>query len=113
MPYHLDEEHAKQTVVGQLFAPSMFTLSVSTRLTHDTGYYEIATVAGLGIDELRMSKPVLAGDELQVQVAIVAMRASQSKPGMGVVTTRHTVSNQRGEAVLSYVFSALVYKRPR
>src|SRR5437870_1708009 len=73
MPYHLDEEHAKQTVVGQLFAPSMFTLSVSTRLTHDTGYYEIATAAGLGIDELRMSKPVLVGDQLQVQVAIVAM----------------------------------------
>ena len=112
MPYHLDEEQAKQTVVGQLFAPSMFTLSVSTKLTHDTGYYEISTVAGLGIDEVRMSKPVLVEDQLRVKVAIVSMRESQSKPGLGVITTRHTVINQRGEVVLSYVFSALVYKRP-
>ena len=112
MPYHLDEEQAKQTVVGQLFAPSMLTLSISTKLTHDTGYYEISTVAGLGIDKVRMLKPVLVEDQLRVKVTIVSMRESKSKPGLGVITTRHTVINQRGEVVLSYALAALVNKRP-
>lgn len=113
MPYHLDEEEAQKTVVGQLFAPSMLTLSISTKLTHDTGYYKISTVAGLGIDEVRMPKPVLVEDQLQVKVTIVSMRPSQSKPGLGVITTRHTVINQHGGVVLSYVLAGLVNKRPQ
>lgn len=104
MPYHLDEARARQTLVGQLFAPSMLTLSISTKLTHDTGYYEISSAAGLGIDDVRMSKPVLVEDRLQVRVAIVAMREPRSKPGLGVITTRHTVINQHDEVVLSYFF---------
>jgi acyl dehydratase len=112
MPYHLNEEQAKQTVVGQLFAPSMLTLSISTKLTHDTGYYEISTVAGLGIDEVRMPKPVLVEDQLKVKVAIVSMRESKSKPGLGVITTRNDMINQHDEVVLSYLLSGLVNKRP-
>ena len=42
-PYHADESYAKKTLVGQLFAPSMLTLAISTRLSHDTGYYEMST----------------------------------------------------------------------
>src|ERR1700704_83961 len=73
-PYHLDEEHAKGTLIGRLFAPSVLTISISVKLTHDTGFYEISPVAGLGIDELRMPKPVFADDELRVKLMIVVKR---------------------------------------
>ncbi|WP_089942397.1 MaoC/PaaZ C-terminal domain-containing protein [Candidatus Entotheonella palauensis] len=110
-PYHLDEEHAKKTLVGQLFAPSMLTLSISTRLSHDTDYYRISTVAGLGIDEVRMLKPVLVDDQLKVKVTIISKRVSKSRSGLGIMTTKNEVINQNNDVVLSYSLSALVNQR--
>jgi len=110
--YHLDEAEA-QKVVGQLFAPALLTLCISFKLTHDSGYFEILPAAGLGLDEVRMPKPVFVDDQLQVKVSIVAKRNSQSRPGLGVLSHKTEVLNQHGEVVLSYVVPALVYKRPQ
>jgi acyl dehydratase len=111
-PYHLDEERARDTLIGQLFAPSALTFCVSVKLAHETAYYEASTVAGLGIDELRMPKPVLPGDELRVKLTIMDKRASKSRPGTGVITTKTEVLGQHGEVVLAYQLAALVNKRP-
>ncbi len=110
--YHLDEEEAKR-VVGQLFAPGTFTLCIGVKLTHDSGFYEISPVAGLGLDEVRMPLPVFVDDQLRVKVTIVSKRDSKSKPGLGVMVSRHEVINQRGAVVLSYLLSALIFKRPK
>jgi len=110
--YHLNEDEAKK-VVGQLFAPAMLTLCISAKLTHDSGYFKVSPAAGLGLDEVRMPKPVFVADQLQVKVTIVAKRDSQSRPGLGVLTNKTEVLNQHGAVVLSYVLSALVYKRPQ
>jgi acyl dehydratase len=110
--YHLDEEEAKK-VVGQLFAPALLTLCISFKLTHESGYFEILPAAGLGLEEIRIPKPVFVGDELQARVTVVAKRDSQSRPGLGLLSHRTEVFNQHGELVLSYVVPSLVYKRPQ
>ena len=112
-PYHLDEDQAKQTLVGRLFAPSALSFCISVRLAHDTAYYEISTVAGLGIDDLRMPKPVLPDDDLRLKVTIVDMRDSKSRPRMGIVVTKVELLNQSDEIVLSYRLSGLVNRRPQ
>jgi len=112
-PYHVDEEQAKRTMVGRLFAPSILTLAISVRLSHESGYCDISSVAGLGIDELRMTKPVLVDDELKVKATVMSMRESKSRPKLGVMTTRIEVINQNGEIVLSYLLSGLVNRRPQ
>jgi acyl dehydratase len=109
--YHLDEAEA-QKVVGQLFAPALLTLCISFKLTHDSGYFEILPAAGLGLEEIRIPKPVFVDDELQVKVTIVAKRESQSRPGLGLLSHKTELFNQHGELVLSYVVPSLVYKRP-
>lgn len=109
--YHLDAAEA-QKVVGQLFAPALLTLCISFKLTHESGYFEILPAAGLGLEEIRIPKPVFVGDQLQAKVTIVAKRDSQSKPGLGVLSHKTEVFNQHGEMVLSYVVPSLVYKRP-
>ena len=58
-----------------------------------------------------MRKPVVVEDQLKVKITIVAKRDSKSKPGLGIVTTKHAVINQHGEVVLSYVLSVLVHKK--
>ena len=110
--YHLDEEEAKR-VVGQLFAPGTLTLCIGVKLTHDSGFYEISPVAGLGLDEVRMPVPVFVDDQLRVKVTIVSKRDSKSKPGLGIIISRHEVINQRGVVVLSFLLSALIYKKSK
>lgn len=110
--YHLDEVEA-QKVVGQLFAPATLTLCISFKLTHDSGYFEILPAAGLGLEEIRIPKPVFVDDQLQAKVTVVAKRDSKSRPGLGVLSHRTEVFNQHGELVLSYVVPSLVYKRPQ
>jgi acyl dehydratase len=110
--YHLDEEAAKR-IVGQLFAPGTLTLCIGVKLTHESGFYEISPVAGLGLDEVRMPVPVFVNDQLKVKVTIVSKRDSRSKPGLGVIISRHEVINQRGVVVLNFLLSALIYKRSR
>ena len=110
--YHLDEVEAKR-VVGPLFAPGTLTLCIGVKLTHDSGFYEISPVAGLGLDEVRMPVPVFVDDQLKVKVTIVSKRDSKSKPGRGVIISRHEVINQRGVVVLSFLLSALIYKRSK
>jgi acyl dehydratase len=87
--------------VGQLFAPSMLTLTINAQLTHGSRFFEIATVTGLGIDEVRMSKPVLIDDQLQVKLTMVSKRDSQSKSGLGVMTNKIEVINQRRSAAIA------------
>lgn len=110
--YHLDEAEA-QKVVGQLFAPALLTLCISFKLAHDSGYFEILPAAGLGLEEIRLPKPVFVDDQLQAKVTIVAKRDSQSRPGLGLLSHKTEVFNQHGEVVLSYVVPSLVYKRSR
>lgn len=108
--YHLDEKEARR-IAGQLFAPGTLTLCIGVRLTHDSGFFEISPVAGLGLAEVRMPAPVFVDDQLRVRVTIVSKRDSKSKPGLGVIISRHEVINQRGAVVLSFLLSALIYKK--
>ena len=110
--YHLNEEEAKK-VVGQLFAPGTLTLCIGVKLTHDSGFYDISPVAGLGLDEVRMPVPVFVDDQLRVKVTIVSKRESKTKPRLGIITSRHEVIKQQGTVVLSFLLSALIYKRPK
>lgn len=109
--YHVNEDEAKW-VVGKIFAPGTLTLCVGAKLTHDSGFYEISPAAGLGLDEVRMPLPVFADDQLKVKITIISKRESRSKPGLGVMVSKHEVINQRSEVVLSFLLSALIYKKP-
>ena len=109
--YHLDEKEAER-VVGRLFAPLMLTLSISIKLVHDTGFFEIQPVAGLGMEDVRLPKPVFVDDELKVRVTVVAKRDSKSKPDLGLLSQKTELFNQHGDLVVSYVVPSLVYRRP-
>ncbi len=110
--YHLDEAAAEK-IVGALFAPLALTMCIAIKLTHQSGFFEIEPVAGLGLEDVRLLKPVLAGDELHVKITVVAKRDSNSKPDLGLITQRTDVLNQNDEMVFSYVIPTLVYKRPQ
>lgn len=112
MPFHLDEEVAKLTPVGKLFASSIHTIAMAIRLSHTMMKEELAVMAGLGWQDVRFPNPVCAGDTLHMRAEVVEKRESRSKPDRGIVVSQNTVLNQRDDVVAEYKIVTLMMKRP-
>lgn len=67
--------------------------------------------ANLGWTDIEFTKPVQVGDTLQSRSTIVEVRDSSSRPTEGIASVRTEALNQRGERVLRYQRSLLVYRR--
>ena len=95
---HLDEESMKASEFGTRIVNSCFTLSLMVGVSvGDTTLG--TTIANLGWDGVRFTRPVLIGDTLRVETTVDEMRPSQSRPNTGVVVFVHRCFNQRGEQV--------------
>ena len=108
--FHMDEDDESTLRLGGIIASSLHTLSVCTRALVDA-QGELAIISGLGIEQVRLPKPVRPGDELQVEAHWTELRRSQSKPDRGLVTLRFKAVNQKGEIVLESGFKYLVARR--
>jgi acyl dehydratase len=69
-------------------------------------------IAGLGFDEMRMHKPVYAGDTLRSLSIVEAARRSKSKPDRGIVIYNTQLINQNDELVFSIKASTLMATDP-
>jgi len=69
-------------------------------------------IVGAGFDEFRWPTPVRPGDELRVETEVLEVRASKSRPDIGVVKIRTTTYNQKNEAVQVKVGNLMVPRRP-
>lgn len=95
---HIDHDYARSTEFGRPLMNSLFTLGLVIGLSViDTTFG--TTVGNLGFEETLFPKPVFAGDTIRVETEVVALRASKSRPGQGIVTFLHTAFNQRDETV--------------
>ncbi len=108
---HLDAAFSATQPFGQRLMNSMWTLATMvgasvTQLTQGT------LVAQLGLSDISFPHPLFAGDTLYTATEIVAVRASASRPGQGIVTMRHTGRNQDGEVVALATRVALMWAAP-
>lgn len=110
-PMHTDAERAAKGPFGTLVASGWHIAAVSMRVFVQAGGYGTTPVVGLGIDELRWQQPVRAGDTLTFVREVIELRRSTSNPGHGIVRTRVSVRNQRGESVMTLVTAGRVAAR--
>ncbi|HVB66305.1 MAG TPA: MaoC family dehydratase [Acetobacteraceae bacterium] len=110
-PAHLGEETAKDSLFGLFCASGWQTGSVTMRLIFET-LPIVRGGMGAGIEQLRWLRPVLPGDSLRVEITVLAVRPSASRPGSGVVTYRCTTRNQHGEPVQEFTTTVLMPRRP-
>jgi acyl dehydratase len=117
--FHLDEEEGKKSLFGWLAASGWHVGSACMSLMVATGQRvmkeeqargEKVAVWGPspGFRDLRWIKPVLAGDTVSFASVIVDKRTSASRPGWGIIQSRTTGTNQRGEEVYSITATAFV-----
>lgn len=108
-PIHFDHHYAAQTEFGKPLVDSTFTLALVTGQSVTDVTQNV--FANLGWDEVRLPAPVVEGDTIYSQSEVLSTRESASRPHVGIVTVRTTGYNQRGEVVISFSRTAMVYKR--
>jgi acyl dehydratase/ribonuclease HI len=109
-PFHLNEAAGQQSVFRGLAASGWHTAAATMRLIVDAMHLAGGSV-GLG-GEITWPRPTRPGDTLRLEVEILDVRQSRSKPNQGVVTARCVTFNQNGEQVQVLTTKILSFKRP-
>lgn len=99
-PMHLSQEAGAASILGGLSASGWHSACMLMRMMIDSYLLDAASEGSPGIDTMEWKRPVLAGDVLSGQSAVVSARPLRSRAGIGIVKFRHELRNQRGETVL-------------
>lgn len=111
-PFHLDETAAQQSMFRGLAASGWHTAAMTMRLLVGSEFQPAGGLIGAGMDELNWPKPVRPGDELHLNIEIIGVRSSKSRPSQGFIRVRTTTLNQHDEPVQVFVGNLLVIARP-
>jgi acyl dehydratase len=111
-PFHLDAAAAQHTIFHGLAASGWHTAALTMRLLVESEFRPAGGVVGAGFDEIRWPRPVRPRDELRIEIEVLEVRPSKSRPDLGLIKVRTTTLNQNGEAVLISIGNLLVLRRP-
>jgi acyl dehydratase len=106
---HFNNAYAERTQFGRPLVDSTFTLALVTGLTVPDVSENAA--ANLGWTDVRLPAPVYAGDTIWAETEVLETRESRSNPDVGIVTVRSRGVNQRGEVVIEFKRTFMLYKR--
>ena len=112
-PWHIDEQAAKASFFGGLTACSahIFSIFCITSPQWQNGVI-MQAMASLGFDEMRMLKPVYAGETVRCVTTVDSVRVSNSKPDRGIVVYASELLNQENEPVFSIKCTTLMARDP-
>ncbi|MCP1413597.1 MaoC family dehydratase [Paenarthrobacter sp. A20] len=105
---HIDANFAEKTKFRRPLVNSTFTLALVTG--QSTIDLSMNVFANMGWDEVRMPHPVYEGDTIYSRSKVLAIRSSNSRPGLGLVTVATEGFNQDGIIVISYRRTFMVYR---
>jgi acyl dehydratase len=106
---HFNTPYAERTQFGKPLVNSTFTLALITGMTVPDTSENAA--ANLQWTDIKLPRPVFAGDTLWAESEILELRESKSNPSVGIVTMRCRGVNQRREVVIEFKRTFMVYKR--
>jgi itaconyl-CoA hydratase len=106
---HFNDAYAEHSRWGRPLVNSCLTLSIVSGLSvPDTSEN---AVANLSWTDIRLPKPVFAGDTLWAESEVLQTRASESNPEVGIVTIRTRGLNQHGDVVIEFVRAFMISRR--
>ncbi|APG81727.1 MaoC family dehydratase [Corynebacterium pseudotuberculosis] len=108
-PIHFDAHYASQTEFGRPLVDSTFTLALVTGQSVTDISQNV--MANLGWDRVRLPYPVFEGDTIYSQSEVLDKRESKSRPNVGIVQVRTIGYNQKGEIVITFERTIMVYKK--
>ncbi|CAM5770512.1 enoyl-CoA hydratase [Labrys miyagiensis] len=84
-PFHLDEEAARDTILGGLAASGWHACSIMMRLNCDGFLLNSTSMGAPGIDEVKWLAPLRPDVTLSVRRTTLEARTSKSRPDLGFV----------------------------
>jgi len=100
-PFHLSEEAARGTMLGELCASGWHSCSILMRMSADGFVLNSSSMGAPGVDEVQWLRPIRPNDELTLRATMLAKRTSNSRPDMGFVNVQLELFNARRERVMS------------
>ena len=110
-PMHLDEEAAKNTLVGGLCASGFHTCAMMMRMVCDGILNRVVSLGSPGVDEVRWVRPVRPGDVLSVRYLAREKRILASRPDVGMCKVIVDLVDDKGEVVASWTTNQLTRVR--
>jgi len=111
-PFHVDADAAVGSPFGGLIASGWLTAAICMRLYVDVVLADAASHGSPGMSQLRWLVPVRPGDVLAGRLDVGGVSPSSSRPERGTVHLELSLTNQRGEVVLSMRGRGLFGRRP-
>lgn len=111
-PFHLDDEAARRTMFGGLAASGWHTAALTMKLLVGSPFRPRGGIIGGGMEELRWPRPLRPGDEIRVEIEVLEVRPSKTRPQQGMLRVRCTTFNQDGQPVQVIVPNLVVPRRP-
>lgn len=108
-PVHFDVEFASKTEFKRPLVASPLTVAIMTG--QSVSDVSQKAVANLGWKEIRLLKPVFAGDTLYSETEVLEKRESEKRPTQGIVTIKTIGKNQHGEVVCDFLRTMLIWKK--
>jgi len=108
-PIHFDAEYSSHTEFGRPLVNSCFTLALVTG--QSVTDLTMNAVANLGWDEVKLPNPLFEGDTVYASSEVLDARESKSRPKVGIVRVKTTGANQKGQAVIEFTRTFMVWKR--
>jgi len=109
-PLHMNKEYAAKTQFGQRLAHGPLIFAMAVGLVSMSGVGGDAAVAWLGVDNMKMLKPVYIGDTITVVVEVIDKQPTR-KPDKGTQVWRYRVKNQRDEEVMVFDYKMMFYMK--
>jgi itaconyl-CoA hydratase len=106
---HFNAPFAERTRFERILVNSTFTLALVTGLS--VGDLSENATANLSWTDVALPNPVYVGDTIWAESEVLATRPSSSRPNLGIVTARTRGINQRGEVVIEFKRTFMVYRR--
>ena len=110
-PIHLDEEAAKNSMVGGLCASGFHSCALLMRMLADDVLAYGTSLGSPGIDEVRWLRPVRPGDVLAARFLCTDKRILGSRPEVGLAKLKLEMLNQKGDVLMSWESNQLLRVR--
>jgi acyl dehydratase len=111
LPLFFDEEVAKKSRFGGRIAPGRLTFFIMGGLEEQSDLWLNTIAVIIGVDKVRFTTPLRAGDTLRAEMEIIEMRETKN-PKWGLMVHKTTCFNQKNEVVTENEATHLVERRP-
>lgn len=109
-PVHIDEDYAKATPFGTRVAHGLFGLAIADGLKTRSEY---RFLPGMSLGwTWNFLLPIKINDTLHVRFTVTGLRASNSRPGWGIVILPSELINQNGLVVHKGEHRLMIPRRP-